>query len=354
MPILFIRAESTRYDAQSQLGESNSGKTMAMVMSRFALLALALLAVGARAEAQEFPSRNLTIVVSIGAGTGMDVVARLYAEKLSAALGKAVVVENKPGAATMLAASQIATSAPDGHTLGVLTSSALAINQWLYKQINYSPENDFIPISLYVKSPLILVVNPNIPVKSVPEFIAHAKLAKPPMDYVSVGAGGFQHISMEFAKQRFGFEANHVPYRTTGQSVTDLIAGHVHTGFVEAGASIPAIKEGRLRALAVSSSTELPLLPGVPPFSQAASAPDFEAVSWHVLLAPAKTPRDVVDRLHAEMKKIMSDPDMKKKTADIGLIPFDTPSVEGITDYIKSERVKWGQLVDKIGLRGTQ
>ena len=318
--------------------------------------ALLLVAIGShsRVAAQDFPSKNLSIVVSIGAGTGMDIVARLYAEKLSAALGKAVVVENKPGAATMLAATQVANAAPDGHTLVVLTSSALAINQSLYKQMNYNPEADFTPISLYVKSPLILVVNPNIPAKDVKEYIAYAKQAKPPMDYVSVGAGGFQHIAMEFAKQRFGFEANHVPYRNTGQSVTDIIAGHVQTGFVEAGASIPAIKDGKLRALAVSSATRLPLLPDVLPFAEAAGAPDFEAVSWHTLMVPSKTPKDIVDRLHAEMKKIMSDPEMKKRVADIGLIPFDSPSVAGINDYIKSERVKWGTLVEKIGLKGSQ
>ena len=318
--------------------------------------ALFLVAIGlhSRVEAQDYPSRNITIVVPLGAGTGMDVVVRLYAEKLQAALGKAVIVENKPGAATMLAASQVASATPDGYTLVVLTSSALAINQWLYKQINYNPETDFTPISLYVKSPLILVVNPNVPAKDVKEFIAHAKAAKPPLDYASVGAGAFQHISMEFAKQRFGFEANHVPYRATGQSVTDLVAGHVATGFVEAGSSIPSIKEGRLRALAVSSTTRLPLLPEVPPFSEASGAADFEAVSWHVLLVPSKTPKPIVDRLHAEMQKIMSDPEMKKRTADIGLIPFDSPSVEGINDYIKSERVKWGALVDKIGLKGSQ
>jgi tripartite-type tricarboxylate transporter receptor subunit TctC len=323
---------------------------------RCAALALLFVAIGShsRATAQDFPSKNLNIIVSIGAGTGMDVLARLYAEKLSAALGKPVIVENKPGAATMLAANYVANAPADGHTLVVLTSSALAINQHLYKQINYNPEADFTPISLYVKSPLILVVNPNIPAKNVKEFIAHAKQAKPPMDYVSVGAGGFQHISMEFAKQRFGFDANHVPYRNTGQSVVDLIAGHVHTGFVEAGASIPAIKDGKLRALAVSSSTRLPLLPDVLPFAEAAGAPDFEAVSWHTLMVPSKTPKPVVDRLHAEMQKIMGDPEMKKRAADIGLIPFDSPSVAGINDYIKSERVKWGTLVEKIGLKGTQ
>ena len=318
------------------------------------VLGLAILGFSAPVHAQSFPSKNITIVVSIGAGTGMDVLVRLYAEKLSAAVGKPVVVENKPGAATMLAAAQVATAPPDGHTLVVLTSAAMAINQSLYKQINYSPENDFVPISLYVKSPFILVANPNLPFKTVPEFIKHAKEVKPPLNYATVGAGALQHLSMEFAKQRFNFDAIHVPYRQTGQSVTDLAAGHVDVGFVEAGASIPLIKEGRLRALAVSASQRLPLLPAVPPFSEAASAPDFEAVSWHILLAPAKTPKDIVDRLHAEMKKIMAEPDMKEKASNIGLIPIDTPSVEGMNEYMKAERVKWGSLVEKLGLKGSQ
>jgi tripartite-type tricarboxylate transporter receptor subunit TctC len=315
---------------------------------------LALFTAQVSAQAQAFPSRNLNIVVSIGAGTGMDVLARVYADRLSTALGRTVVVENKPGAATMLAAQYVATSPPDGHTLVVLTSSALAINQHLYKQMTYNPETDFTPICLYVKSPLILVVNPKLPIRTVPEFIAHAKAAKPPLKYASVGAGAFQHISMEFAKQRFGFDATHVPYRNTGQSVTDLVGGHIDTGFVEAGASIPVIKDGKLRALAVSSTSPLPLLPDVPPFSLASGATDFEAVSWHALMVPSKTPKEIVDRLHAEMKKIMSDPEIKKRAAGIGLIPIDTPSVAGINDYIKSERAKWGALVERIGLKGSQ
>jgi tripartite-type tricarboxylate transporter receptor subunit TctC len=322
---------------------------------RCALAALSLLTItlGSPAQAQGYPSRNVTIVVSLGPGTGMDILVRLYAEKLSQALGKPVIVENKPGGATMIAAAQIATSQPDGHTLGVLTSSALAINQHLYKQMNYSPDNDFTPISLYVKSPLILVVHPSSPAKTVPEFIDLAKKSNPPLTYASLGAGVFQHISMELAKQRLGFDAMHVPYKTTGQSVTDLVAGHVATAFVEAGASIPVIRDGKLRALAVSSTIPLPLLPDVPPFAKVSGAADFEAVSWHTLLVPSKTPKEIVDRLHAEMKKIMSDPEMTKRAADIGLIPIESPSVAGINDYIKSERGKWGALVDKLGLRGS-
>ena len=328
-----------------------------MVRSMFCIALVALgLSVGlnAPAQAQSYPSKTITIVVSIGAGTGMDVLARLYGEKLSAALGKPVVVENKPGAATMLAANAVATAPPDGHTLVVLTSSAMAINPTLYKQISYDPNRDFVPISLYVKSPFILVVNPALPAKTEPEIIKAANEAETTINSAAVGAGGLQHLSMEFAKQRFGFDATHVPYRQTGQSVTDLAAGHVAAGFVEAGASIPLIQEGRLRALAVSASSPLPLLPDVPPFSVASGAPDFEAVSWHVLLAPAKTPKEIVDRLHAEMQKIMSAPDMKEKAANIGLIPITPPSVAETSDYIKSEQAKWGSLVEKLGLKGTQ
>ena len=324
------------------------------VRCAFVALAFVTIALSSPAQAQSYPSKNITIVVALGPGSGMDVLVRLYAEKLSQALGKPVIVENKPGGATMIAAAQIANSPADGHTLGVLTSSALAINQALYKQMNYSPDNDFTPISLYVKSPLILVVNPNSPAKTVPEFIDLAKKSNPPLTYASLGAGVFQHIAMELAKQRFGFDATHVPYKATGQSVTDLVAGHVATGFVEAGASIPVIRDGKLRALAVSSTTPLPLLPEVPPFSKVSGAADFEAVSWHALLVPSKTPKEIVDRLHAEMKKIMSDPEMIKRASDIGLIPIESPSVAGINDYIKSERAKWGALVDKIGLRGSQ
>jgi tripartite-type tricarboxylate transporter receptor subunit TctC len=320
---------------------------------RYFVLAFALLALASPAQAQGYPSKNITIVVPLGAGTGMDILVRLYADKLQQALGKPVIVENKPGAATMLGAAQVATAPPDGHTLGVLTSAAMSINPTLYKQINYNPE-EFVPISLYVKSPFILVVNPALPAKTVPELLKHAKEASPPLNYASVGAGALQHLSMEFTKQRFGIEATHVPYRTTGQSVTDLAAGHVALGFVEAGASIPLIKEGKLRALAVSASARLPLLPDVPPFSEAAGAADFEAVSWHILVAPAKTPPEIVDRLHAEMKKIMAMPDIKEKIATIGLIPNETPSVDGMRSYVKAEREKWGALVKKLGLEGSQ
>jgi tripartite-type tricarboxylate transporter receptor subunit TctC len=159
---------------------------------------------------------------------------------------------------------------------------------------------------------------------------------------------------MEFMKKRFGLEITHVPYRNTPQSITDIAAGHVHLGFAEVGASLPLIKDGKLRALAVSSATRLPMLPDVPPFSEASGAADFEAVSWHILLAPAKTPKDVVEKLHGEMKRILAAPDIKEKIATLGLIPLDTPFVEDINSYMRTEREKWGTLVKQLGLEGSQ
>jgi tripartite-type tricarboxylate transporter receptor subunit TctC len=204
-----------------------------------------------------------------------------------------------------------------------------------------------------VKSPMILVVNPDLPAKNVPDLIKYLKESKTAVSYSSPGAGVAQHLSMEYMKKRFGVEATHVPYKNTPQSIQDIAAGHVQMGFAEAGASLPLIREGKLRALAVSATTRIPSLPDVPPFSEAAKAPDFEAVSWHMLFAPAATPQPIVERLHKEMKKIMSDPEMIKLTEKIGLIPVDSPDIAGIQKYLASEREKWGSLVKQLGLAGT-
>jgi tripartite-type tricarboxylate transporter receptor subunit TctC len=320
-----------------------------------AALAFMVLHAPTLAAAQSYPTRPITIIVPLAAGTGMDTVVRLYADELSKSLGHSVVVDNRPGAATMIGTEAVAKAAPDGYTLLVATSSAMAINPVLYKKVAYDPVRDFVPISFYVKSPFILVVNPQLPVKSVPELIKYAReKSANPLTFSSPGAGVPQHLSGEYLKQKFGIEMTHVPYRNTGQSITDIAAGHVSLGFVEAGASVPLIKDGKLRALAVSASTRLPLLPDVLPFSEAADAPDFEAVSWHILFAPASTPQNIVGRLHAEMARIMAAPAMQKHVADLGLIPFDSPTTEGITTYLASERVKWGALVKKLGLEGSQ
>ena len=328
---------------------------MSWTFVRRALLAAAITtaAAGVPAQAQDYPTRPVTIVVPLAAGSGMDALVRLYAEKLQVALGKPVVVDNRPGAALMLAAAAVATAPADGYTLLVSTSSAMAINPVLYKKVNYDHVKDFVPISFYVKSPFILVVNPDLPAKSVPELIKHIKDSKSPLSYSSPGAGVAQHLSIEYMKKRFDLNITHVPYKNTPQSIQDIAAGHVQLGFAEAGASLPLIRDGKLRALAVSATTRISSLPDVPPFAEAAKASDFEAVSWHILFAPAATPKRIIERLHTEMKKIMADPEMIKLTEKIGLLPVDSPDIDGIQKYLASEREKWGSLVKQLGLAGT-
>jgi tripartite-type tricarboxylate transporter receptor subunit TctC len=329
---------------------------MTWLMTRGAILVLAALAIGSysRVQAQDYPARPITIVVTLAAGTGMDVIARLYAEKLSQSLGKPVVIENKPGASTMLGTAAVASAAPDGYTLLVATSAALSINPTLFKQIAYDPEKDLVPVSLYLKSPFILIVDPKLPVNSVPELIDYAKKSSTQLNYSSPGAGGLPYLSVELMNSRFGLKMTHVPYRNSPQAITDVAAGHVSLSIAEAGASLALIREGKVRALAVTSTQRLPAHPSVQPMAEAANAPGFETVSWHVLLAPAKTPRPIVERLHAEMQRIMSDKDMQEKLSNLGLIPLDPPSIADTESYIKSETAKWSEVVKQVGLAGSQ
>jgi tripartite-type tricarboxylate transporter receptor subunit TctC len=327
---------------------------MPFSLRRAVVIALAGLIPLANAGADTYPTKQITILPLLAAGTGLDIIVRVYAEHLSQTFGKPVMVDNRPGSAGLAGVAALKQSTPDGYTLMTATSAVMAIRPTLLKSAPYDPLNDFVPISLYVKSPFILVVNPALPIHSVPELIKYVKERPGQLSYSSSGVGGAPHLSGEYMKQRFGLDLAHVPYRNSPQSIADVAAGHVAMAFVEAGASMALINEGKLRALAVSSAARLPALPDVPPFSEAAEAPDFEAVSWHVLLAPAGTPQEVYERLHAEMKRIMTAPPVRQKIIAMGLIPFDTPSIEGMRAYIKSEGEKWGTLVRNLGLEGSQ
>jgi len=314
----------------------------------------ALLAPHLPARAETYPSKPITIIVSLAPGTGMDTLVRLYGEKLSQALGQPVVIDNRPGGAGVVAGEAIAKGPPDGYTLAVATSAVMAIRPTLFKNRPFDPLTDFVPISHYVKSPFVFIVTPSLPVHSVPEFIKYARQRPGELSYSSSGIGGAPHLTAELLKQKFGFDMAHVPYRNSPQSIADVAAGHVAASIAEAGASLPLIKDGKLRALAVTSATRFPTLPEVPPLAEAVGVPDLEAVSWHVIFARHDTPRPIVDRLHAEMGRIMAVPEMREKIMAIGLIPYESPSVEGIQNYIRAETEKWGALVRKLGLEGSQ
>ncbi len=317
-------------------------------------LAFALMALASLARAETYPSRPITIMPLLAPGTGLDITVRLYAEKLSQAFGKPVVIENKPGSAGLTGIASLKSAPADGYTLMVATSAVMAIRPTLLKQTPYDAQKDFVPIALYVKSPFILVVDPKLPIHSVPELIQYVKARPGQISFSSSGVGGAPHLSVEFMKQKFGLDIAHVPYRNSPQSISDVAAGHVAMAFAEAGASLPLIQAGKLRALAVTAATRLPSVPDLPPLGQAVGMPDFEAVSWHVLLALEGTPRDVVDKLHGEMTRIMAEPEVRQKVSALGLIPIDIASVEGMRGYIKSEGEKWGALVRQLGLEGSQ
>ncbi len=326
-------------------------RTLAGAVAAFAISALGL---PQAAHAQSYPSKTVTIVVPLAAGSGMDVLARFYGDKLQTKLGKPFVIENKPGAALMLAAATVAAAPPDGHTLVVSTGTVLAINPVLYKKVNYDPQKDFAPISLYAKAPFFLVVNNDLPVKSVPDLIKYAKEATTPVTFASLGIGTPLHLAGEYMKQHYDANMTHVPYRNTGQALSDLVAGHVKISFAEAGATLPLVREGKLRLLAVTAAARLPNLPDIPTFAEAASDPQFELVSWHALFAPAATPNEIVLRLNAEMNAIIGDPDMQQRIAGMGLMPVGTPPLAEVETFIASERDKWGSLIRKLGLEGTQ
>lgn len=319
------------------------------------VLALALgTLVSAAAVAQSYPSRPVTLVLPLAAGTGLDVVARTYAEKLTQSLGRPVVVENKPGGSQVVAINALLGAPADGHTLVVLTSGAIAINPTAFKKVPYDWQKDFVPISLYLKSPFILVVNPAMPVQNVKELVDYAKANKGKLSYSSAGTSSAPHLAGEMLNLRFGLDITNVPYKNSPQSIADVASGVVNMAFAEAGASQSLIRDGRIRALAVSSLTRLATMPNIPPIAEATGMADFEAVSWHALLARAGTPKEIVARLHDEMKRIMKEPDVQQRLNNIGLIPVDSPSIDGIQQYFQSEAEKWGGLVKQLGLAGSQ
>jgi len=318
------------------------------------VLAFAAMVGGDAALAQDFPTKAITIVLVLAPGTGLDAVARAYGEKLAQRLGKPVVFDNRPGANGIVAVSALKNMPGDGHALLVGTSGPLAANKFTYKHLPYDPEKDLVPVSLYLKSPFVLIVNPALPVKSVPELIKFMKGRPGELSYSSTGHGGAPRLATEMFLQSFGLNATHVPYKNSPQSIADVAAGHVELAFSEAGATQVLIQEGRLRALAVSSLARLGHLPNVPTMAEATGYADFEAVSWHALVAPSTTPVPVVNKLHVEMNRALRMPDVRERIVSQGMIPVEPGTVEENRRYIAAEAKKWGDLITKLGLAGSQ
>ena len=312
--------------------------------------AAALLACGmAQALAQSpYPNKSVRLVVPFAPGGFTDVVARILGQKLSAAMGQQFVIENKAGAGSTIGTAEVAKAAPDGYTL-VMISTTHTISPWVYKSLPYDPIKSFVPITKLVDSAYVLLVNPKLPANTVKELIALAKAQPDTLHYASSGNGSSQHLMGGLFESLAGVKMQHVPYRGSSGAATDLIAGVVETSFAGVPNALAQVPQGRLRALAVTTARRIPQLPDVPTM-QEAGVPGYEASVWLALLAPANTPRDIVNRLNSEISKLMAQADTQKALFDAGvMVAPSTP--EALQTYMASEIERWGKVVKSAGVQ---
>ncbi len=298
--------------------------------------------------AQAYPNKPIRLIVPFAPGGFTDVVARILGQKLSLALGQQLVIENKAGAGSTIGTDFVAKAAPDGYTL-VMVSTTHVISPWIYKTMPYDPIKSFTVVSKLVDSPYVLLVNPKVPAKNVQELVALAKASPDSIHYASSGNGSSQHLMGGLFVSMTGAPMKHVPYRGSSGAATDLVAGVVETSFAGVPNALSQVPQGRLKALAVTTAKRIPQLPDVPTM-QEAGVPGYEASVWLALLAPAGTPRDIVNRLNSEIAKVMATPEAKKALYDAGVEP--TPSTpEAMSDYLVKEMDRWGKVVKDIGIK---
>ena len=294
------------------------------------------------------PTKPVRIIVPI-VGSTNDVLARLVAPKLSEALGQPVLVENKPGAGGNLGADFVAKSAPDGHTILVGYNGPIAINVTLFDKMPYDPVRDLAPITLAVESPQYLVATSGLPVRNAAELVALAKARAGKLSYASVAVGSASHLTMEMLKTAAGVDIIHIPYKGAGPAVTDLVAGNVDVAFLVPGNVQQFIKEGRLKLLATSGKKRFPSTPDVPTLLELGYT-DFVATSWIGFLAPAGTPKPIIDRLHKEITQILKSPDISERLQAMEFEVLAT-SPEAFGQWIRSEIPRWGKVIKSTGAK---
>jgi len=301
-----------------------------------------------QALAQTYPTRPVKIVVPFGPGGFTDVVARILGVKLSESLGQPVVIENKPGAGSLIGTDQVAKAAPDGHTL-LIVSSTHVISPWIYKSLPYDPIKSFTPVTRLVDSPYVLLTHPKVPAKNVQEFIALAKSQPDKIHYASSGNGSAQHLIGGLFASMSKTQLKHVPYRSSSLAINDLVGGVVESSFAGVPNALSQVPGGRLNALAVTSAKRIPQMPNVPTM-QEAGVPGYDATVWLALLAPAGTPGNIVNRLNSEIAKIMNSSETQKAMFDAGVeVSLSTP--EALSSLMVSELDKWGKVVKEAGIK---
>lgn len=309
-----------------------------------ALLLAVTLGAAPDANAQAYPTKPVTLIVPYPPGGGTDFFARTVGQKMADSLGQSVVVDNRPGAATIIGAQLVAKAPADGYTVLLGDTATYAVNVSLYKKLPYDPLKDFAPVSLTGRFALLLVVNPSvIPVNSVKELIEQAKKQPGKIDYASPGPGSPHHLAMELFKQRTGIDVTHVPYKGAAPAVQDLLGGRIPVMFLDLAAGAPQIKGGKLKALAVASPRRIAALPDLATVDES-GVPGFEAWAWQGLVVPAATSKEIIAKLNAAYANAINDPSVRQKIVEAGIDPLQS-TPQQLTDHIKSETAKWAKVI---------
>lgn len=319
-----------------------------MSILRTLLAALALAAAPAWGQPQ-YPAKPVRVIVPFPPGQAADIFARMLADRLSQTWGQQVVVENRGGGGGVPGVMAGREAAPDGYTWLVGTSGTLGVNPSVYAKIPYDPLKDFAPASNIFIAPLVLIANPGFAPKTVQELIAVAKKEPGKLSYASAGPGTAQHMTGELFKSRAGVDIVHIPYKGSGPGITDLIGGQVPIMFDSVASALPHIKSGKARAIAVTTAQRIPQLPDVPTIAESGYA-GFEGVGWSGIVLPAGTPRELVERISADIQKALADPQLRDRIIDRGGIP-DPRTPQGYADFIRAEIEKWAQVAKSANVR---
>jgi tripartite-type tricarboxylate transporter receptor subunit TctC len=316
-------------------------------MKQFLIALVLALAASTGLAAENWPARPVRIIVPFPPGSSPDLIARMLTDRLAQALGQPVIVENKPGAGGNLGTGLVARAAPDGYTLCLSIPGPLAVNTVLYKKMDYDPFKELVPITLVALSPNVLVVDPRLGVNTVKEFIDYVKARPGKLNYGSVGNGSASHLTMELLKMRSGMDIVHVPYPGSPQVNTAIVSGQIQAGFVVPATAMPLAHAGRLKALAVTSSVRSVVVPELPTVAEA-GFPGFESSAWIGIVAPAKTPSPIVERLSHELVKIIRSQELREKMLRIYFQPVGT-APEGLSNLMRAERDRWSKVIRQSG-----
>ena len=318
-----------------------------------AMGAATLPAVSRIASAQSYPARQITLIAPWPAGGAIDALCRTIAPGIAERLGKPIVVENRPGAGSVLGVAAGMKASADGYTLTMGGSASLAIGATLNKSMPYDPLKDITPIAFTGHVPFILVVNPSLPVHSISDLISYAKNNPGKLSFASGGAGSPHHLLAELLKTMTGIEMTHVPYKGSAPALTDVIAGHVPLLFSDTIPSLPMIREGRVRALGVSTALRLPSAPDIPPIAEV-GLPGFDASGWGMLIAPAGTPSDVVTKVYSAVREVQDLADVRQQIVRLGMVPVMSPPPDKLQGLISSEIERWAKVIRQAGLAGSE